>query len=127
MRFSVRLSTVFAVALAVALAFWLAAPVLWQPALASREVTIDGCIADRTLTAALMNTGDNIYFELGLRSVLDTSYSLAVDNCYTINGQDHGTEAGINRQFPQAGWYVEAEVITDTGDHINRSRRITDA
>jgi hypothetical protein len=94
-----------------------------RPALAAKNVTIEACVVDRKPTAALMDAGDKIYFEVGLSNVLNSPYNVKVDDCFKIQGLDRDNEPGINRQYPQGGWYVEAYSIDDPADHVNKPRR----
>jgi hypothetical protein len=108
--------TLFSAAAAMGLV--LAAPP--SPA-AAAEVTYAACVVDRKPTSALMQlTGDIALFELDLRPIPGTPFALDPGECVTVTGLDRGTEPGLRREFPRAGWLVEAHVIAADQSHLNR-------
>jgi hypothetical protein len=54
--------------------------------------------------------------------VLASPFRIAPGDCLLIRGLDHGSGPGVNRQFPQGGWYVEALQVDDAASHQVRPR-----
>ena len=91
------------------------------PAAAAQTVTYEGCVVQRVPTAALMMlAGDGSHFELDLRSIQGNSFALTPGECVTVSGLDRDNEPGLRREFPQAGWLVEAQSISAPENHVNR-------
>ncbi len=83
----------------------------------AKPVTLEACIVDlkpsvAKPTAALMKI-DNALFELDLRGVRNADLSLQPGDCVDIAGDDRGTQAGLQRQFPQASWLVQATSVEE--------------
>jgi hypothetical protein len=88
---------------------------------AAQEVTYEACVVERRPTAALMqHVADRALFELDLRGIPGTPFALRPEECVTVTGRDRGGEPGLRREFPQAGWLIEAWAISDIQDHVNR-------
>jgi hypothetical protein len=98
------------------------APIAGPGPAAAKEVTIEACVVERKPTSALMELyGDPVLFELDLRPIPGTPFALSPDDCVTVTGQDRDNERGLRREFPQAGWVVEATDISNAASHLNRS------
>jgi hypothetical protein len=88
---------------------------------AAKDVAYEACVVDRRPTAALMTLGEQVLFELDLRQVASTPFALRPGDCVTVFGLDRDNEPGLRREFPQASWLVEAQVIAATKSHLNPS------
>ena len=88
---------------------------------AAEEVIYDACVVYRRPTSALMShVLDRALFEVDLRLVPDSPFALLPDDCVRVTGRDRGNEPGLRREFPQAGWVIEAWAISEIRDHVNR-------
>jgi hypothetical protein len=89
---------------------------------AAKEVTYEACVVDRKPTSALMNLGDDeVLFELDLRPIPNTPFALNPGDCVSVTGLDRDNEPGLRREYPQAGWLVEAATIAAVKSHLNPS------
>jgi hypothetical protein len=103
------------------LAFVLLPGIDSRPA-AAIEVTYEACVADRKPTSALMKLGDDqALFELDLRPLPGTPFALRPGDCVTVTGLDRDNDPGLRREYPQAGWLVEAAKISAVKSHLNPS------
>ena len=89
---------------------------------AAQEVTYEGCVVERRPAAALMeHVADRALFEVDLRPIPGTPFALRPEECVIVTGWFHrADEPGLRREFPEAGWLIEAWAISDVQDRVNR-------
>src|SRR5438093_10610108 len=105
-------SVVLATELAVALALF----GLPTRANAGDDTTVEGCVLQRSPTAALVKTFDDSLVEVDLHQVLGSPFSVKPDSCLRFFGVSQGQ--GQNRVYAQAGWQFLVGSIDDITSHV---------
>jgi hypothetical protein len=92
------------------------------PADAVKDVSLDACVAERKETAALMKSSDGDLVEVDLTTVRNSPFALKPDDCVKVRGIVPDNQGSLRRQFPQAGYLIQAYAIEDAEDHLNPTR-----
>ena len=89
------------------------------------NISIEGCIAQRGSTSALLKSTDDSLVELNLKEVLNSPFPSAPDSCFRFSGESLGQ--GQNRVYQQAGWVLLVHRIDNLDPHeLDKSREVTD-
>ena len=93
------------------------------PASAAEFTSVEGCVQQRSPTAALVKGTDDSLTEIDLHLVIDGPFSITPDSCLKFYGESLGP--GQNRVYGQAGWVLRASTIDKADEHsIDKSQEL---